>query len=138
MSKTTVDHEAPDTRTITVRTQHIPVGEEWRSKEEIAQKERESRAFWSNIDDDKRQAILVLTRDALLRLIEDPDIWVPTSVEPASGNRIDIFISIHLAEVDDEVLRRRVDTEKIIHETTTDLNALHKELKPGETPPATP
>jgi hypothetical protein len=104
----------------------------WRSKEEVAQKERESRQFWADIPDTNRQAILVLVRDALLRLIEDPDVWVPTSVEPKSGNRLDVFVSIHLAEVDEEVLRRRVETERMIAETTTDLVKLRGELTDEE------
>lgn len=127
-------------RTLTVKARHVPVGETWRTKEEIAEKERQSRAYWAQIEDDQRQAILVLTRDALLRLIEDPDIWVPTSIEPTSGERLDIFISIHLAEVDAEVLQRRVETERMIDDTTKDLTALRGELREEEQPdaPATP
>lgn len=124
---------APDNvRTVTVEARHIAPGDPWRSKEEVAQKERESRQFWANIPDDNRQAILVLVRDALLRLIEDPDVWVPTSIEPKSGNRLDVFVSIHLAEVDEEVLRRRVETERMISETTTDLVKLRGELSDEE------
>lgn len=133
MSDTTTAEDRPDSvRKVTVEARHIAPGDPWRSKEEVAQKERESRQFWANIPDENRQAILVLVRDALLRLIEDPDVWVPTSIEPKSGNRLDVFVSIHLAEVDEEVLRRRVETERMISETTTDLVALRGELTDEE------
>lgn len=130
MSDTTAT--ADNERTVTLTARHIAPGDPWRSKEEVAQKERESRQFWADIPDENRQAVLVLVRDALLRLIEDPDVWVPTSIEPKSGNRLDVFISIHLAEVDEEVLRRRVETERMISETTTDLVALRGELSAEE------
>lgn len=132
MTDQTVRPDSETERTIQLHARHIAPGEVWRSKDEVAEKERESRKFWADIPDENRQAILVLTRDALLRLIEDPDVWVPTSVEPKSGHRLDIFISIHLAEVDEEVLRRRVETEKMIADTTTDLVALRTELTDEE------
>jgi hypothetical protein len=43
-----------------------------------------------------------------------------------------VFVSIHLAEVDEEVLRRRVETERMIAETTTDLVKLRGELTDEE------
>jgi hypothetical protein len=129
---TATDSNGDKERTITLTARAVGPGDVWRSKEEVAQKERESRQFWADIPDTNRQAILVLVRDALLRLIEDPDVWVPTSVEPKSGNRLDVFVSIHLAEVDEEVLRRRVETERMIAETTTDLVKLRGELTDEE------
>jgi hypothetical protein len=120
------------TRTIEIKAQHIASGDPWRSKDDIAQKERDSRKFWTDLTDPQRQAMIVLVRDALLRLIEDPDVWVPTSIEPSSGNRLDVWISIHLAEVDEEVLRRRVETERAIDHAQRDLVALRGELQDQE------
>lgn len=126
---TEITMSKPETeREVTVLARHVGVGEEWRSKEELARQEQTSRQYWKGIDDEKRAAILILMRDALLRLVEDPELWVPTSIEPKSGNRLDVFISINLAQVDGEVLRRRVETEKLISETCTDLVTLSSEL----------
>jgi hypothetical protein len=102
---TATDSNGDKERTITLTARAVGPGDVWRSKEEVAQKERESRQFWADIPDTNRQAILVLVRDALLRLIED---------------------------LDEEVLRRRVETERMIAETTTDLVKLRGELTDEE------
>lgn len=115
-------------REIVIKARHIGPGEQWHTKEEIAALEQASLKFWNELEDDNRQAVVVLTRDALLRLIEDTDLWIPTSVEPKSGNRLDLYIAIHFAEIDEEVVRRRVETEREIYRTREDLVALSGEL----------
>ncbi len=126
-------------REIVIKARVIEPGEKWHSKEEIAALEQASLKFWNELEDDNRQAVVVLTRDALLRLIEGTDLWIPTSLEPKSGNRLDLYISIHFAEIDEEVVRRRVETEREIYQTREDLVALSGELAtvepaPGATP----
>lgn len=101
---------------------------EWLSKDDVAEQERRSRKLWDSINDEQRQSILVLVRDSLLRLIEDPEIWVPTSLEPRSGERMDLWISISMSEIDEEVLRRRLETEREISAATTDLVQLKTEF----------
>lgn len=120
----------PDNRTIHIEIQarHITEGDPWLSKDEIARLEQEGLKYWNDTSEEARQAVIVLCRDALLRLIEDPDLWIPTSVTPQSGNRLGVWIMMHLAEVDDEVVRRRVETERELHNTREDLVALHGEL----------
>lgn len=126
--------EAEKTIHIEINARHIVEGDPWLSKEEIARLEQEGLKYWNEIDEENRQAVIVLCRDALLRLIEDPNLWIPTSVVPQSGNRLGVWIMMHLAEVDDEVVRRRVETERELHDTREDLVALHGEL--GEIPDA--
>lgn len=120
------------TRTIEVQARTMADDDAWTAKEEIARLEQEGLKYWESIDDEKRQAVIVLVRDALLRLIEDPNMWIPTSLQPQSGNRLGLWLMIHLAEVDDEVVRRRVETEREMARTREDLVVLHGEL--GETP----
>jgi hypothetical protein len=128
MSKVDLDK----TCEIVITSRHVAIGEEWRSREEIATSERKSRKMWDDFSNEKRAAVLILMRDAMERLIEDPHVWVPTSMEAKSGNRLDIFISLNIAEVDEEVLRRRVETERTIAETSTDLVVLQGELRGRE------
>jgi hypothetical protein len=132
MPKTEPD--AARTINITIEARHISEGDPWLSKEEIARLEQEGLKYWNEATDDTRNAVIVLCRDALLRLIEDPDLWIPTSVTPQSGNRLGVWIMMHLAEVDDEVVRRRVETERELHNTREDLVALHGELGAGDDP----
>ncbi len=123
------DSSKDDSCSILVQTRHIAVGQEWKSREEVTEIEEKSRKIWENLDNEKRASILILMRDAMERLIEDPHVWVPTSMIARSGNRLDIFISINLAEVDEEVLRRRLETERLVADTSTDLRVLKGELK---------
>lgn len=119
-------------RTFEVEVRHIGPNDEWHSKEEIAEAERQSLASWKGLADEQRQALAVITRDSLLRLLEDPNGWIPTSMVPKTGNRFDIYISINLAEVDDEVIRRRVETERLMLETRDDLVTLHGETRDSD------
>lgn len=116
-----------------IRTQHIGPGETWRTKEELATSEQNSRAYWDGIDNERRAAMLLIVKEALAQLIESPNDWVPTSIEPANDNRLDIFISIHLAEVDDEVVRRKLAAERALHEATEGVRIIESELR-GSTP----
>ena len=118
-----------DTREVVIKTERIQAGKDWLTKEDVAEQERRSRKFWDSVDDPQRQAILVLVRDSLLRLVEDPEVWVPTSLEPRSGERVDLWVSIHMSEVDEEVLRRRLETERQINDSTKDLVLLKDEFK---------
>lgn len=134
----TVISDTPKVRKVEVETRVLEGTDSWLSKEEIGKLEADGLKFWDGLDDEQRQAVVVLTRDALLRLIEDPDMWIPTSAVPQSGERLGIWIMVHLAEVDDEVVRRRVETEREIQYARDDLVDLKDELrKPGEAPEAT-
>lgn len=117
------------TRTFDIEVRHIAPEDEWHTKEQIAETERLSLQAWKELDDEQRQALSVITRDSLLRLLEDPDGWIPTSMLPKTGHRFDLYISINLAEVDDEVIRRRVETERQMLETREDLQVLHDETR---------
>lgn len=132
MTDTTNAADTERTRHFEVQARHMGDNDPWTAKEEIARLEQEGLKYWNEIDDEKRQAVIVLVRDALLRLIEDPDMWIPTSLAPQSGNRLGIWLMIHLAEVDDEVVRRRVETEREVAKTRDDLVTLRGEL--AETP----
>lgn len=119
-------------RKVTLEARVVPAGAVWYTKEQVAAAEQESLQYWDKLKDPQRQAVIVLIRDALLRLVESPDLWIPTSLEPRSNNRLDMFLNIHFAEIDDEVVRRRVETEEEIFRSRNDLVALRDEL--GERP----
>lgn len=112
-----------------LRVVHIGPGERWRSKEDLAASERTSQATWDTFDDDKRAAMLLIVTEALNQLLENPDTWVPTSIEPSTDNRLDLFISIHLAEVDDEVVRRKLEAERALREATEGVKAIESDLR---------
>jgi hypothetical protein len=112
-----------------VRVCHFGPGEQWRPKEDLARSERDSQAYWDELDDDRRAAMLLIVKEALMQLIEAPKDWVPTSIEPSNDHRLDVFISIHLAEVDDEVVRRKLEAERALHEATQGVITIESELR---------
>lgn len=132
---TSTPQEGDRMRKVTLEARHIGANEQWHTKEQVAAMEQASLKFWNDLDDEHRQAVIVLVRDALLRLIEDPDLWIPTSLEPKSNNRLDLYLNIHFAEIDDEVVRRRVETEKEVYRTREDLVTLRDELVTDEDAP---
>lgn len=112
-----------------VKVVHIGENDTWRTKEQLAESERVSEAYWKDITVDQRAAMLLIVREALMQLIEDPAAWVPTSIEPKNDQRLDIFVSIHLAEVDDEVVRRKLEAEKALQDATTGLVEIERDLR---------
>lgn len=50
-------------------------------------------------------------RDCLIRMLEAPLEWLPTSIKPETGSRIGIQVVISLDEVTEEVLRMRERAE---------------------------
>lgn len=104
----------------TVKVQEFGPTEKWRTKEELASLERESQKYWDGIKDEQRQAMILIVREALMQMLEDPNSWVPTSIIPQSDARLDVYISIHLAEVDDEVVKQKLKIERDLHAARTD------------------
>lgn len=126
--------EGPNVRRVTLEARVIDRGDEWYTKDEILRMEHESQQFWTKLTDDQRAAARVMVRDTLVRLLEDPDQWLPTTFIVKPQLRMDVYLSIHFGEVDDEVIRRRMAAENTLMETRTDLVTLHRELGEGERP----
>lgn len=101
-----------------VKTVVFEPAERWRQKEDLDAIEATSQKYWDSTDDEKRQAMLLIVRETLTQLIQDPASWVPTSIMPVNDYRLDLFISIHLAEIDEEVVKRKLEAEKALHEAT--------------------
>lgn len=118
----------PSDRVMLISARHIPPAESWHTKDVLAQLEQDSMSWWNAQPDESQQALVVLIRDCLVRMIEDPAMWLPTSIVPRTDERLDIFINIHFAEMDDEVVRRRVETEDEMTQRRDDLVGLRGKL----------
>lgn len=84
----------------------------WHERDVMGAIERESLQWWNEQNEEQQKSVIVIVRDILLKMIEDPTMWLPVSVVTQSDERLDIFFSIHLSEIDQEVIRRRVETEE--------------------------
>lgn len=122
------DHtDTKRTRTFEVTCQDITGHEAW-TNEEIAAMERASLDAWQNIPDDDRRGMAVIIRDCLIRLLEAPLEWLPTSVKPETGSRLHIDIVINLDEVTEEVLRMRERAELELTNQIHNIAGLRDEL----------
>lgn len=101
----------------------------WQQRDELVERAKISRTWWDGIADEQRQALVVIVVDYLLQLLENPDAWIPESCEPKPGNKLDIRISLHVGDVQDEVLRRRVEAEREDAETVDDLLRIAREAR---------
>lgn len=130
------DENRPDgsVRVVTIEARRKEADATWEwTQEMIEAQERRSQELWDNLDDEERQATCVIVRDSLLRLVDDPNLWVPASLEPRAGERLDLLISISMSEVEDEVLARRCEVERTQKEATADLVALRDEMAAKKT-----
>lgn len=125
----TVDQDAPTKRVVTVTAETITEGADWHVRDEMLELERASEEAWTKLDDEERQALCLITRDVLRRLAEDPDVWLPISLVPRSGQRMDIWIGLNLDEIDAEVVKSRRESELETLRTKQDLQLLEQELR---------
>jgi hypothetical protein len=98
------------------------------SNEEIAAMERESLEAWQHIPEDDRRGMAVIMRDCLIRMLEAPLEWLPTSIKPETGSRIGIYVAINLDDVTEEVLRMRERAELELTNQIHNIAGLRDEL----------
>lgn len=75
---------------------------------ELSGDEAKRAAYWCGLDSDARDSVLAAVQLHLLRLIEHPDQWVPTAVEPSTTSQLHLRIALNLEAVDTEQAKRRV------------------------------
>lgn len=97
----------------------------------MAKREMDSQVFWHQISEDQRFAIQLVVKDALITLIERPERWLPASIDPTKGDRLDITISVQLPAIEAEALAQRVDTARLKEQTAAELRRLERALRPG-------
>ena|SRR5438128_9216716 len=82
----------------------------WAERETLAAREFEARRYWAHLSDVDRAAIGLVVVGQLVRLLSEPEEWLPSSC--TGGKRLDIHISVLLPELDRARLRRMVDVER--------------------------
>jgi hypothetical protein len=105
--------------------------EAW-TNEQIAKVERESVDVWANIPDPNRKAMAVIARDCLIRLMENPLEWLPTSLLPQTDTKIGLFVFINLDDVESQVVAMREAAEIELMSQVDDISALRERLDSDE------
>lgn len=82
-------------------------GDVSRLSKELVEAERYSQLRWRATSDERRDAILVLVREAMLRLLADP-VWVPGSIGLMTGGRLDVTFTVDLSDWEIETATARV------------------------------
>lgn len=110
--------------------------EAW-TNDEIAKIERESVDVWAKVEDANKRAMAVIARDCLIRLMENPLEWLPTSLLPQSGTKIGLFFFINLDDVEAQVVEMRQQAEIELQAQVENISALRERLDTEEfNPPA--
>jgi hypothetical protein len=95
-----------------------------RRSRELVAAEKESRRHWerlANADTDSVARVAYLVRDELLRLLVDPSSWLPGSLRPRDGDRLDVTISLDLSEARAGDAAAMVRNEQALRKTLVDL-----------------
>lgn len=79
---------------------------------------------WSNHSVDERTAMASLVRDALLRMAEDVEEWLPDAAVAVSGESFGFFVWWKNRHLDEEIVRQRVDAELDATERIRDLERI--------------
>lgn len=70
-------------------------------------------AWWDSLDEVQRESVPLMVADCLRHLLgQDPQTWIPDSLRAQSGSLLDIGIQISFENIDQEVLKRRLEAEK--------------------------
>lgn len=101
----------------------------WRDKDELVKRERRCRNFWAGIEDDQRAGLILAAQDALLKLFENPDKWLPGSIDPGKNNRVDLCITLELPAVDERSMQERVSEERLLNHTVNQLLEMERRLR---------
>ena len=88
----------------------------WREKDEVLEDEKKSLEAWSNMSDDDRETKVSIVQNALDRLIENAEEWVPASLDIAPGEYLQVRFRILFSDLESELRNAKVVTERRIAE----------------------
>lgn len=85
---------------------------------------------WLARPTDERTAMTSLVRDALLRLAEDVEDWLPAATVAVSDQSFGFFVWWKNRHLDEEIIRQRVSAERDHHERLQDLKRIAGQRDP--------
>lgn len=120
-----------DKRVVEVECTNLTNDPDAWSTEQIAAIERESIEYWAKIEDPEKRAVAVIARDCLIRLLENPLEWLPTSIKPEGGARFSLFVYVSVDALEKEVIEMREHAEKELYAQVHDLAGIRDDLREG-------
>lgn len=131
-----VDSQTDDKNvfTFTLEAENLTHNPDAWTTEQIAQMERESIEYWKDLPEQQHRALAVISRDCLIRLLENPLEWLPTSMVPASGMRLGMMLYITVDTLEQEVVDMREKAELETYNQIAALADLGQKLEDGADP----
>jgi hypothetical protein len=105
------------------------------TNDKVAEVERNSIEVWASVPEDQQRAIAVIARDCLIRLMENPLEWLPTSLLPETGTKMGLFVFINFDDVEAHVVKMREQAELELQTQVVGISQLREELKPRQAEP---
>lgn len=112
---------------VTIENDTLRPDDIWREKDEVLEDEKRSLEAWSKMSDDDRETKVSIVQNALDRLIENAEEWVPASLEIAPGEYLQVRFRILFSDLESELRNAKVVTERRIAEAADGAVALSGE-----------
>lgn len=116
-------------RTTTFVVDVYPIEDEDAFVERVLDRERQEP--WSHLDPDQQQAMVIIMRDALTRMLEDPTEWLPHGLVPHSNDRLALTVLVKFDDIDEMVVSLRVEAERQVAARRDELIAIRGRLQRG-------
>lgn len=78
----------------------------WNDREKYTAEEEAFKGKWAEVNEQRKAAILTMTRNALARMHDRVEVVVPSSFDPQPGNFMDIKMRFLYSDVDEEIDRQ--------------------------------
>lgn len=91
---------------------------------EARQEVRSLQAPWDDIDAETRSALALLVREALLRMAENVEDWLPEAAVAEPSKAMGIFLWWQMGHIDQEILKQRARADADSVERLADLEQM--------------
>lgn len=114
---------------VVLRIQDLTGSPDQWTPEQVVEQERVSLEVWNDLGELGRTALAVIMRDTLIRLLEDPLNWLPTSIDVESGTRLMVMFELELGAIDERVIAMRLAAEERMHGELLDILKMSRDLE---------
>lgn len=85
---------------------------------------------WENMEEDKRESVVKIIKNALENVYDRAEEWIPEALEVKSGNHIDVYFRIILTDIDNDIIQTERATTFKLREAEDFSKNLVSELRP--------
>lgn len=103
----------------------------WDNKNKWFEETKQSREEWEKLADENREAMINLVKNAIARMYDRVDEWVPESFVFESGNFVGCHFKILCTDIDKEIERAEAATSFQIAEASQEAAKFAQEFDDG-------